>query len=86
MFRKHQVVRLALADAEWQIARAGREYIECRGDPAVRRASAVVSAVLRNASLQERQAYAEAELDRLLGPAWRNGAAAEPPEPPEPEI
>jgi hypothetical protein len=85
MFRKSQVDRLERADAEWQAARAGRELSECRTDPAVRRASAIVSAALRNASLQERQAYAEMELDRVLGPAWRTPAAAEPPEP-EPEL
>jgi hypothetical protein len=40
---------------------------------------------LRNASLQERQAYAEMELDRVLGPTWRAGGRAQPPEP-EPEL
>jgi hypothetical protein len=85
MFRKSQVDRLARADAEWQAARAGRELSECRNDPAVKRASAVTSAALRNASLQERQAYAEMELDRVLGPTWRAGGRAQPPEP-EPEL
>jgi hypothetical protein len=39
-----------------------------------------VSAVLRNATLAERQAYVEMELDHILGTEWRQGPQAEPPE------
>lgn len=80
MIRDEHVARLARADAEWRAARAGRELSDCRDDHEVKRAAAVVSAVLRNATLAERQAYAEMELDHILGTEWRQGPQAEPPE------
>jgi hypothetical protein len=66
--RNEQLDRISAALAAIRTARRGRDARYDGASPDVRRATGTLSAVLRNTTSEERQAWAARENTRMFGP------------------